>query len=185
MFQSPDFVVQIIKNYWRPGQKILEIGCGPAFLRKEFGKDYIGTDITNELYDENLPRDIDIVCSADKLLIDDNSVDIVVIKSALYLFDNYEKSLKEAKRALKSEGKIIIFDYGRRTQKKLQESEGHMRYPCWTQWGLKKLLKRHQFMEVVNLIASTEQPSGLKKIYHLLRQEFFGTWAIVVGQKAK
>ena len=95
MSRAPDFVVAIIKNYWEPGQKILEIGCGPAFLRDDFGKYYIGTDITDKPYTIELPRDVDIVCPADRLHIPDNSINIVIIKSAFFLFDNQKKSTIE------------------------------------------------------------------------------------------
>ena len=183
MSRAPDFVVSIIKNYWDPGQKILEIGCGPAFLRDDFGKDYIGTDITDEPYTIDLLRDVDILCSADRLDIADDSIDIVIIKSAFFLFDNHNQSLEEVMRVLKFGGKVIIFDYNKKTQRNLQLKEKHSRYPCWTQWGLKKLLKDHHFCNVNNLIASAQQPSGVKKIYHLLRQEIFGCWAIVCGEK--
>ncbi len=184
MSRSPDFVVEIIKKYWKSGQKILEIGCGPAFLRDDFGKDYIGTDITDEPYNAELPRDVDMVCPADHLDIQDNSVDIVIIKSAFFLFDNHRKSLEEVMRVLKPRGKLIIFDYNKKTQKDLQQKEGHSRYPCWTQWGLKKILKEHHFNNVTNFIASTRQPPKIAKIYHLLRQEIFGSWAIVCGEKS-
>lgn len=183
MSRTPDFVVAIIKNYWKFGQKILEIGCGPAFLRDDFGKDYIGTDITDEPYNIELPRDVDIVCPATNLNIPNNSMDVVILKSSFYLFDNHKKSLEEVLRCLKPRGKIIIFDYNKKTQKALQIKERHTRYPCWTQWGLKKILKDNHFCNVTNLIASAQQPSGIKKVYNLLRQEVLGTWAIVCGEK--
>ncbi|WP_010304054.1 class I SAM-dependent methyltransferase [Candidatus Odyssella thessalonicensis] len=183
MYKAPEFVISIIQDYWEHGRKILEIGCGPAFLRKVFAEDYIGTDITDSAYNDNLLRDVDIVCPADQLLIEDNSMDIVIIKSAFYLFDNPGACLKEAKRVLKQGGKLIIFDYNRKTQKELQLKEGHERYPCWTQWGLKKLVQNNGFSNVENLIATNRQPLGFRKIYSLLRQEILGNWAIVCGTK--
>lgn len=183
MSRAPEFVISIIKDYWIPGKKILEIGCGPAFLREVFGKDYMGTDITDASYSDNLPRDVDIVCPADQLLIDDNTVDIVIIKSAFFIFDKHDVCLKEAKRVLKKGGTLIIFDYNRKTQKELQRKEQHDKYPCWTQWGLKKLVQNNGFNKVENLIAENVQPSGLSRIYNLLRQEIIGNWAIVCGTK--
>jgi ubiquinone/menaquinone biosynthesis C-methylase UbiE len=184
MSRAPDFVVQIIKDYWQPGQKILEIGCGPSFLRDDFGKDYIGVDYTDEPYTSDLPRDVDIICTAENLLVESNSIDIVVIKSAFYLFGDQKKSLEEVRRVLKPEGKVIIFDYNRKTQKNLQRKFGES-YPCWTQWGLRKFLKNYHFKDVRNLIAATEQPSKMTQFYHFLRQELIGTWAIVCGTKEK
>jgi ubiquinone/menaquinone biosynthesis C-methylase UbiE len=183
MLKSPDFVINIIKNFWKPGQKILEIGCGPAFLRELFGEDYIGTDITDEPYNKNLPRNVDIVCSADDLLIKSESVDVVVIKSAFYLFPNHRTSLNEALRVLKPGGQIIIFDYNRKTQKGLQRKESHDNYPCWTQRRLKKFVQQNGFKNVKNLLAENDQPTSLNKYYRLIKQEFFGTWAIVCGTK--
>lgn len=183
MSKTPEFVINVIRNYWKPGQQIIEVGCGPAFLREVFGQYYLGIDITDKPYTENLPRDVDIVCPADQLLIEDNCADIIVIKSAFFLFDNHATCLKEAKRVLKQGGKLIIFDYNRKTQKELQLKEGHERYPCWTQWGLKKLVQNNGFSNVENLIATNSQPLGFRKIYSLLRQEILGNWAIVCGTK--
>jgi ubiquinone/menaquinone biosynthesis C-methylase UbiE len=161
----------------------LEIGCGPAFLRNIFGEDYVGTDITNKPYNENLIRDVDVICSADQLLFEKDSFDIIVIKSAFFLFPNHELSLKEAKRVLKPGGKIIIFDYNRKTQIELQRKEGHTNYPCWTQWGLKRLIQRNGFQNVQNLIPRKTIPTGIGKLYYLIKQEIFGTWAIILGTK--
>ena len=183
MLKAPEFVVTIIKQYWQPGQKILDIGCGPGFLREVFHEDYIGSDITAEPYSSTIDRNVDIVCPSDNLLVSSNSIDIVIMKSVFFLLNNHDASLKEAMRVLKPGGKIIIFDYNKKTQKELQSKEGHDRYPCWTQWGLKKLLKQHKFIKTTSLIASSEQPFWPLNVYHLLRQEIFGTWAIVCGTK--
>ena len=184
MSDAPDFVVSIIKRHWNPGKKILEVGCGPSFLRKHFGEDYIGSDITNDDYTEGLPRDVDIICAADELKINTSSIDIVVIKSAFFLFPNYLKSLEEAIRVLKPKGKLLIFDYNAKTQKSLQKKEKHQNYPCWSQWKLKKLTKATKKMKnVENYIASNIQPKGVKKIYSLIKQEVLGNWAIVCGEK--
>lgn len=183
MNSTPPFVVQIIKEYWSPGKKILEIGCGPAFLRDFFLKDYIGVDITNEPYNEDLLRNVDIVCGAENLLIESASIDIVVIKSSFYLFEDHAKALQEAKRVLKDKGTILIFDYNKRTQNRLQKNETKKIYPCWTQWKLKKILQKNGFKEVKNFLASYEQPLGLILYYKILKQELNGDWAIVSGRK--
>lgn len=181
---GPEFVVSIINSFWKPGKKILDIGCGPAFLRNVYGKDYLGTDISAEPYHPDLPRDVDLVCTADNLTLESNLFDIVIIKSAFFLFEDHVKALKEAHRVLKPGGKLIIFDYNKRTQKILQKKEGHSYYPCWTQWGLKRLLQINGFNKVRNYIATSVQPLGLARQYELVRQEIKGTWAIVCGTKS-
>ena len=183
MLKSPEFIVSTINQFWSPGQKILEIGCGPAFLRSVYGQDYVGADITDQPYSPHLPRSVDIVCSADHLLLDDANVDIVIIKSAFFLFPSHEKALKEVMRVLKPKGKILIFDYNRKTQKLLQRKEEHSRYPCWTQWGLRKLVQKAGFRNVQNLLAKAQQPLGFKRLIYLIKQEYLYDWAIVVGEK--
>jgi ubiquinone/menaquinone biosynthesis C-methylase UbiE len=183
MLKSPDFVVSTIKALWQPGRKVLEIGCGPSLLRQHFGKDYIGTDITDEPYSSDMARDVDYVCPADNLLIDNEAVDIVVIKSAFFLFTNPNKSLQEAIRVLKPGGHVIIFDYNKRTQRHLQEREGHRNYPCWTQWRLRNYIQARGFMDAKLLLPQVSQPKGIKRIIDLIRQEMFGTWAIVIARK--
>lgn len=178
-----DFVVAIVNNYWSKGKKILEIGCGPAYLRNIYGEDYIGSDITDDFYSPGVARDVDVVCSADNLQFEDNAFDVVIIKSAFFLFKDHSKALSEAYRVLKQNGKLIIFDYNKRTQKTLQAKEGHQNYPCWTQFGLRKRLCNAGFKKAKLWIADVQQPQILTKMYHVLRQEFLGTWAIVSGVK--
>lgn len=180
---SPKFVVEIIRSVWRPDHTMLEIGCGPAFLRNEFGQSYLGCDITGETYNAEFKRDVDFVCSAEFLSLKDESVDIVIIKSAFYLFKNHKKCLFEAFRVLKKRGMIFIFDYNRKTQKKLSKKEGHNNYPCWTQWGLKKIIKNNYFKKVTLLLPEKKQSSGLKKIIQIGIQELMGCWAIVKAEK--
>ena len=178
MNSTPSFIVDIIKRDWAPGKKILEIGCGPAFLREFFKKDYIGVDITDEPYNKDLLRNVDIICSAENLLVESDSVDIIVIKSSFYLFADHSKALKEAKRVLKSKGAIIIFDYNRKTQKRLQKNDLEKVYPCWTQWGLKRKLEQSGYDDCA--IISHKIKVNLCQI---IMNEIRGDWAIARGSK--
>jgi len=179
MNSTPTFIINIIKQYWTPGKKILEIGCGPAFLREFFGADYIGTDITDEPYNENLPRNVDIVCAAENLLMKNDMVDIVTIKSSFYLFTEHDRVLMEVNRVLKSHGLILIFDYTRKTQKKLQKSEHEKIYPCWTQLGLKRKMMQSGFTDCQILSAEGDKANLLQ----IMKNEMMGTWAIAKGAK--
>lgn len=181
---TPDFVIATLKKCWAPGKKLLEIGCGPAFLRTEFQNDYLGVDITDEPYRPDIPRRPDIICAAEKIPLSDETFDIITIKSALYLFTNPDASLQEACRLLRPKGKLVVFDYNRRTQKDLQRREGnHNRYPCWTQWGLKNHIKAAGFSHTTLLCPKVIQPKNLPRWLYLLAQECLGTWAVVMGIK--
>lgn len=179
MNKAPSFIVDTLKASWKPGQKVLEIGCGPAFLRSEFGEHYIGTDITNKPYNSDLKRNVDIVCSGEKLPIKKHSVDLVIIKSALYLFSDWKAALYEVKRVLVPGGQLFVFDYNRRTQKDLQRREQHDRYPCWSQWRLKQCLRKVGFKKATLLLPQSLQFKGYLRQFHLLMEELYGTWAIV------
>ncbi len=180
---SIEFVVDIIKSYWMPGKKILEVGCGPAYLRKYFKEDYTGSDITDQPYTETIPRTVDYVCPADNLIFSKEQFDIVIIKSALFLFDNYKAALAEVYRVLSKNGMLIIFDYNFRTQKILCKKEGHSNYPCWTQWKLAKIIKNIGFKKTKLALPLSIQPQGIKRLYMLGWQELKGNWAIVIAQK--
>lgn len=183
MPDTPQFVIDTIRSAWKPGKKIVEIGCGPAFLRRYFGGDYIGTDISDAPYDSDLPRDADHVCPANRLSLNDEVFDIVIMKSALFLFEDHLGALLEAKRVLRQGGVLLIFDYNRRTQKMLQRKEGHTNYPCWTQWALRKLVLNANFKRVDLLVPKSHQPNSLQGVLRRIHQELFGNWAIVRGFK--
>jgi ubiquinone/menaquinone biosynthesis C-methylase UbiE len=53
------------------------------------------------------------VASASKLPFGDNSFDVIVSANAFHYFDEPNRVLKEMKRILKSEGKLIILDWCR------------------------------------------------------------------------
>lgn len=193
----PEFVTKRIEKHWQPGKKILDIGCGPGFLRSVFKQDYIGVDIiqknaeviSSSIEVEQPPstqgsrQGADILCSAENLEVPSDSIDIVLIKSALFIFDNIIGALQEAKRVLKKQGVLLVYDYNTRTQKMLCRKEGHQKYPCWTQWGLKQLIKKNGFNNAKLLLPMDEQPLGLRRCYILLYQEYLGTWAIVEAEK--
>jgi ubiquinone/menaquinone biosynthesis C-methylase UbiE len=183
MPDTPQFVIDTIHSVWKPGEKIVEIGCGPGFLRRHFGGDYVGTDISDAPYKLDLPRNVDCVCTAGELSIRNEAIDIVVVKSALYLFADHSGALLEAHRVLKTGGAILIFDYNRRTQKIMQRKEGHTNYPCWTQWALRKLVLNTNFKRVELLAPKSHQPNSLQGVLRRIHQELFGNWAIVRGFK--
>ena len=127
----------MIKHYQiKPGQKILDVGCGKAFLLYEFqqlvpGLEVIGIDIS-EYAIEHAKKEVKPyleVMDAAKLSFDDNSFDFVFSINTihnLYCYD-LEKALKEIERVGKNNKYIVIESY-RNEQEKVNMM-------CWVLTG--------------------------------------------------
>ncbi|MGC9598968.1 MAG: class I SAM-dependent methyltransferase [Minisyncoccia bacterium] len=95
-------------------ENILEVGCGDGSvlvnLRQagHFGK-LVGLEINENIFQESLGRQIEfIVGSADDLPFPDKSFDVILAFFMLYHMPDIQKTLKEWKRALKDNGKVLI-----------------------------------------------------------------------------
>jgi SAM-dependent methyltransferase len=112
---------QIAKTYnLKPGDRILDVGCGKAFLLYEFtqvvpGVIVSGIDISEYAIENAKPevRSNLKVASATALPFDDNSFDLVISINALhnlYCFDLY-KALKEIERVGSGNKYICVESY--------------------------------------------------------------------------
>jgi len=176
------FVKYYLKKYAAQNYLILDIGCATAQYRDSTRAHYCGLDITTEPYKEGYPRDIDLLGSAQGIPLLDNTFDLVFCVAVLYLLENPQKALKEFHRVLKNNGRVIIFDYNKRTQKRLEHSEGHKR-PRWTQWGLKRLVEEAGFRHCELLLPLKHEVGIFKKYIRLIKEELRRQWAIVTGVK--
>jgi ubiquinone/menaquinone biosynthesis C-methylase UbiE len=176
------FIRHYLQIYSRGAGRVLDIGCGPAPYRSWISGQYIGLDISDEAYAPGMPRNVDVVASAMDLPLRDNSFDLVFSKSAFFLIPDPSRSLREIYRVLKPGCRVLLFDYNRRTQRRLQQ-RGRTAYPCWTQWQLRKLVYGAGFQDSEILIAKDRLVSGIEYRIRLLLQELIGTWAIVTGVK--
>lgn len=109
-------------------------------------------------------------------------LDLVFSKSAFYLLPDPKRALHEVHRVLKPGGRVLLFDYNRRTQRRFEKMEG-LRRPCWTQWGLRSLVRAAGFRQSRLLIPKDRDVSLPEYWLRLLHQEWFGTWAIVTAVK--
>lgn len=188
----PDkFVQHIISTFARPDQTVVDIGCGPAAYKECFPGKYIGLDFTDEDYHPGMPRAVDIIGTANEIPLDDESVDMVFSKSAFFLSNDPIAALEEFKRVLRPGGRILIMDYNRRTQRRIQAHKNtpqspktDTRLPCWTQWGLRSLVKSCGYKEVEIVAPASRELSKLEALGRILFTELFGTYAIVTGTKA-
>ncbi len=98
---------------------ILDIGCGTGHALLEFGKRYphaklYGIDLSEEMLAKAKAllgrRAILKVASADRLPFRKNSFDSVLCTSAFHHFPKQLKCIKEMKRVLKPDGRLVLAD---------------------------------------------------------------------------
>jgi SAM-dependent methyltransferase len=176
------FVEYYLRRFARKNDVILDIGCGMGQYRGSTDDFYVGLDLTNEPYGDKGPRGVDVVASGTDIPARSESYDLVFSVGALYHMPSPLGVLTECYRVLRQGGRVLIFDYNRRTQKRLEVSEGH-KPPCWTQWKLKNLPQEAGFAQCDLLLPVCHEVGGVLRRILLLRNELHGTWIIVTGIK--
>lgn len=178
-----DKIEYILNKYVEKNDDILEIGCGCSLYRYSTLGNYKGLDITDDDYNEGNPRKVDIVASATNIPLQDNSIDLVFAVSTFYLIPNYNKALSEFYRILRPGGRLILFDYNKKTQELLSTKEKHQ-YPCWTQNELKNILDNNGFRRTeILLLLRYKLPWFLQGLIIFLNEFRLGGRAIVTGTK--
>jgi SAM-dependent methyltransferase len=174
------FVVALLREYVQSeDQLLIDVGCGPALYRDATPGQYVGVDLTLHPYGR-VDRHADVVAAADDLPFPNASVDVVFSKSALYQFPDPEAALNEFHRVLRLGGRLLLIDYNRRVQSRLEQTESAAR-PRWTALGLRSRVRRSGFRDVELLLPAVVQPRGLRRLVALIREELRGQWAIVTG----
>lgn len=176
-----DFVEQYLRAAVGPDQSLLDVGCGPAPYRHLVPGRYVGIDVTDMPYG-NTARRMDVVSDGQSLPFRVECFDVVFSKSAFYQLPDSNAALSEFRRVLKPNGRLLLVDYNRRTQRRLEAGEGVAR-PCWSQWELRRLVARAGFRHCELLVAKVGRMSRIERELRLLAQEFAGTWAIVSALK--
>lgn len=170
----------LLARYSEPGQMVLDVGCGPARYRHATQGIYIGTDISDAPYSEAVPRAVDVVAAARTLPFGTATFDLVMSKSAFYLMPDHRGTLGEFARVLRPKGRLLLIDYNRRTQRRLDD-KGTL--PCWRHRQLRRLAEEAGFRDCRLLLPRPHQPGPVLSFVRLLLQDLFGTWAIVTGTK--
>ena len=80
--------------------------------------------------------------------------------------------LNEFRRILRPDGRLLIFDYNRRTLREMERKTGDS-YPIWTQWGLARKVRGAGYREVRRPVAHARDVRGLERLTRL-------AWAEVV-----
>ena len=106
---------------------ILDIASGTGDISKLISKEYPNTnifmsDINYEMLDEGRNRAIDesfsrnchfCQLSGEELPFKDNTFDVITVGFGLRNFTNKEKGLKEMKRCLKKNGKLLVLEFSK------------------------------------------------------------------------
>jgi ubiquinone/menaquinone biosynthesis C-methylase UbiE len=175
------FVEYALARHGPPGGLVLDVGCGPALYRHNSAGRYVGVDIADARR-TGAPDGADIIAASDRLPLRDASFDLAFVKSALYLMDHPDICLREMRRVLKPGGRLIVFDYNRRTQRRLAAALSAT-YPSWTQRQLERRVAAAGFRQCRLLGAVSREVGWLEGLLRFPAQEWFGTWAIVTGVK--
>jgi ubiquinone/menaquinone biosynthesis C-methylase UbiE len=176
------FVERLMRRHLGDGEMMLDVGCGPATYRRVCRGRYVGVDLTDRHYVPGLAREPDAAASGDRLPFRDETFDLVMCKSTLYLMDQPGAALHEFHRVLKTAGRVLLVDYNRRTQRDLEKSQS-ARYPCWTQWQLLRFVRAAGFRKCRLLSTKDGEMSLVERLLRPSLQELFGTWSIVLGVK--
>ncbi len=100
----------LVRSFKLGGRAGVEIGSGTCFFTRLF-RNCIGIDLSFNmcLKCRNLYNDIDVInCIGEMLPIRNSSLDYAVIIVTICFIDDYEKVIKEIRRCLKKNSKLLI-----------------------------------------------------------------------------
>lgn len=176
------FVEYYLRKYTSLGQLAIDIGCGTAPYRQSTSCRYVGLDLMREPYKKDYPRDVDVVGSALKLPFYNNTFDLIFCVAVFFILHDHTLALREFYRVVKPGGRVLIFDYNRRTHKRLERAD-HDKLPGWRPKELKSLVEGVGFKDCELLAPVTHGINQIEKHIRLIKEELIGQWAIVTGVK--
>jgi len=103
-------ISQLCKGFIRSGSKVLDLGSGTGHVARQIQKDY-GVKITCiDMVDYNQTSLPLLLYDGKNLPFKENTFDTVLLVFVLHHSDNILNLLQEAKRVLRQQGSIIIFE---------------------------------------------------------------------------
>jgi len=123
--------LQLLIDRVNPGDRVLDVDCGPGMLSLELKKKGAivkGTDISSVAVDRARKKGLDAVqvdLDTETLPFEDNYFDCVISDSSVEHLFYYEKAIKECIRVTRHAGKFIL----------LAPNIGHWRYRLWLFFG--------------------------------------------------
>jgi ubiquinone/menaquinone biosynthesis C-methylase UbiE len=186
-----EFIHKYLKKCTSPSDIVLEVACGVGQYASSVNGRYIGFDITAEDYSPGNPRKVNFLASARFIPCKAESFTFIFTVASLSLFSGPVLCLKEFYRVLKKKGRVVIFDYTRRTLERFVEpyyQQNILSHSIWSGPQLARLLCKAGFKEVKWDIP---EPKSLYKkiIFSLIKplykpfHDYFEGWLIVTGIK--
>lgn len=148
---------------------ILDVGCGhkPFYpFLKPYTKNYLGTDIIKD------NPQVDIVCPAENLQIEDSWADLTLCLSVLEHVDDPMQVVRELSRVTKPNGIVFASTHGCFPWHPYPQD--HWR---WTQTGLPLLFTRYGGFTDINIFATRGTFSG---IFFILAHYLY-SWSVTGG----
>ncbi|UDQ99021.1 class I SAM-dependent methyltransferase [Lentisphaerota bacterium WC36G] len=186
ILQSKIFNDQVIKDEiiriakFSSNDIILDLACGPGIMTEAISPlvaKICAVDVTSkmvELCRERHLKNVQTIQSpAEKLPFKDNMFDVVVTRLAIHHFENPEVVIREIKRVLKDNGKIIIADVY--SSNNIDEAQLHNSLEFFRDPSHSKMLSLNQFKELFlnnSLIVQTEEK--------LAQNQEFNQWLAIV-----
>lgn len=182
-------VERVLRRYEPGAGPVLEFGCGSAPYRSLFGSRYMGLDLAQSVYAEGTT--LDVIGDAAAMPLPDGLFGMVFCVATLYLIEDAAEALREARRVAADGAPVIVFDYRRKTLRRLDRSGGSPA-AFWSQRDLVALMRECGLRDPV--LPLLEERRGGSSLGWLLRTalgavayqalaEWRGGWNVVVAFK--
>lgn len=132
----PSFVLHALRQYNRPDDTIIEVGCGAKRFMTHVQGHYTGLDIAANY---GLPPDV--FGDAQRLPFLDECADLMFSVSVLLIVPDALKALREARRVLKPGGVYLVIDYNWWVARRLRRADPSHRH-IFTPLSLAALMRR-------------------------------------------
>lgn len=169
---------------FRPGDRVLDVGCGPGEslgLMRELGLEACGLDISETLLAEAALRGPVLRSDAANIPMADAALDGALMECVLTLAPDKPAALKEARRVLKSGGRLLLSDLFLKKEPDQAEQEASLRIArAETLPRLRELLEAAGFkvLHCLDESASLTQLAVNMIFKYGSSEEFFRRWGL-------
>ena len=165
ILSAKTYIPRILSRNYQGG-KVLEIAAGRAEYRQLF-QSYVGTDLPGHPYPGE--GSLDAYCDARILPFCESIFDFAFIVAALHLIPTPERVIRSLYKLLQPGGTLMVFDYTRKTQKRLAdsifESSGVVQnYPFWNERELSALISDAGFDDIKRIVPNGTAVQAIRQL---------------------